>query len=126
MIYKISLLSLSIISLAALAMEKQTLAPWVQQAQTVNVRTALKTLNDGISITDTSTIADLKLSLHDREGIPSEQQVIHPLFTSWWTLKLFDKTGPVLQDDENIKQVMTRFNTNRFILFLSLRKLTNT
>ena len=126
MLHKISFLSLSFFALPTFTMERQSLAPWVQQAQTVNVRTAMKLLNDGITITDKSTIADLKVSLFDREGIPTDQQAIHPLFTSWWTLKLRDYTGPLLQDNENLKQVMNRFNTDRFILFLSLRKSTNT
>lgn len=125
MFHKITFLSLSLAPLSMLAMEPQQMAPWVQNAKTVTVRTALKTLNDGIEITDKSTIADLKVSLHDREGIPTDQQSIHPLFTSWKTLKLIDYRGPVLQDNENIKQVMNLFNTNRFILFLSLRKIQN-
>lgn len=125
MLHKIIFLSLSILSISTFGMEQQALAPWVQKSNTVGVRTALKSLNEGITITDASTVADLKVSLFDLEGIPTQQQVIHPLFTSWWTLKLRDYTGPVLQDNENIKQIMTRFNTNRFILFLSLRQIQN-
>lgn len=117
------LLSLTIIATKSFTMHTSNdLKPWVKAAEQIKVRTALKYLMN-VQINDNSTVFDVKNSLLDMEGIPTEQQALYPMATNWWTLGMIDKRGDKLQDDsENIKQIMNRNNSDRFILYLSLRK----
>ncbi len=122
MIHKI-FLSLSLIALSSIGMERQALLPWVQQAQEITVASSLQKTMGRFSITDTTTVADVKKSVRDSEGIAVEHQTLHPLIKSWWTLKLFEKASKApLPDATNIKQAMSDHNTARFLMLLWLKK----
>ena len=63
------LLSTSFISFSSFAMHNaRTLAPWVQAARTINVRTPAKQLNGALAINDNSTVLDVKNRIEDMEG----------------------------------------------------------
>lgn len=115
------LVSLSLVATRSFAMQTD-LKPWVQAATHIKVRTMTQKMTDNVQIDDKSTVFDVKNKLHNLEGIPTDQQSISPLWTSWHTLWLLDRTGDKLNDNQSIKQIMNTFNTDRFLLCLSLRK----
>lgn len=118
MIYKLSLLFVSLLPLGIFAMDKQPLAPWVQKVNKIEVASTLKKTMRSYSIDDDTTVLELKKQIQDDQGIAFDQQSLLVLIRHWW---LFEKNGPYLADSDNIKQVMARYNTRRLLL-LSLRK----
>ncbi len=96
------------------------LPAWVQAAHSIHVRTSLKTLNADLGITDNSTVLDVKQHIDDMEGIPVAQQSLYPLDDSWLNFLSRNTVGPILSDDQRIKNMMNLYNTRHFLLVLRL------
>lgn len=120
MLKKYVVLSIALIIATIGAMEpSKALAPWVAQATCITVRTLTKH-GMNVAITNTTTVADVKSALCDREGIPADQQSISASWANWKSLWLFDTHGAPLSDTTNIRQIMNKHNTDRFLLVLNL------
>lgn len=105
---------------------QQPLQPWVQAANSIQVRTLLQKSLGDIGITNNSTILDVKNSVRARQGIPTEQQKLYAEYKQrfdngrGWYLK--DVRSEELSDYENAKEIMNRYNSKCFLLFLTLRR----
>ena len=97
---------------------KQLLA-WVVKAN--HIRVTHPQLNSTIQIDDNTIIKDIKTELFDREGILVEQQVLHAASTNWWMLGLTKNFSGPLPNDNNVKEIMSKHNTDVLRLFLMLR-----
>lgn len=94
---------------------------WVQDAKTVQIRSLFKLLDDKFSIHDATTIADIKSRLRDREGIPTNQQVIQARYTDLPTFWRYSYSEQ-LDDECYVKDVMHCYNSNCLIMCLALQQ----
>lgn len=115
MIHKIVFLSLSL-CLSSIAMEQKRLIPWVQNTNKITVASSQNRSFSSFTIDDATTVADIKKTIQHTKGISVEQQSFFPVIP-WMFCK---KTGQELDDNANIKQIISAFNTTRFLVWLSL------
>lgn len=121
MLYKL-ILSFCFIALSPLcAMQPGALQPWVQQATSVQVE-MMKKMSEEYPINNTTTILDIKNQVHHDQGIPVAHQKMYALFSIPWTLGVIQSRSRLLGDQENVKQVMSEYNTSKLKVMLSLRQ----
>ncbi len=111
-----SLVMFSIISCAGMDNPRQQ---WVQAARDIHVKTSLKQINDRLGITDNSTILDVKRSIANLEGIEVSKQSLYALY-SQGIFRLNEMMSEQLPDNQNIKSLMSLYNTRRFLLVIHL------
>lgn len=96
----------------------------VQATQEIRVRTLTKYSYVNVPIDGNSTIQDVKNILSTMKNIPANQQSLHPLWfnTGKWQLAQFrgsalaDESGPCLENNANIKNIMQKYKSDRFLL----------
>lgn len=123
MFKKLIFLSLIFAIAPILAMEEEMvvtkpaiIAEWAKNASHVHIE-SLK-LNVDFNIKDDTTILDIKNMLVDCEGIPTDQQKLLPLWKILWIKKPYNV---FLNDDRNIKEIMSTYNTFNLALYLTLK-----
>ena len=95
------------------------LLPWVVAAKQIQVKSLSS--NSMIEIDDKTNIKDVKTKLLDYEGIPVEQQALRAASTNWWKLGLSTNYSDPLPNDNNVKKIMSKHNTDVLALSLKLR-----
>lgn len=124
MLKKLTILSVSLVIVPALGMEKTSnMQPWVQQASTIRIEHSV--WGQDLDIDDTTTILDLKNKLFGNKGIPVEGSVLRPSCgersSRWVPYSLMPKPGRELKNDENVKEIMHSHGVNCLALFLTLQ-----
>jgi len=121
MIYKPTILSLSLISLSTIAMDPP-LIPVAKKRQVIKIEADSQEI-DAVSlyITRDMTVLDVKKIIRDKRRIPIEHQSLHPKASSWKHLFNPDYRERCLEDNEAIQPVTKRYHTNSFLLCLILR-----
>ncbi len=124
MFKKMLFISCILTNLSVFAMQQPALQPWVVATTAIKIQ-SLK-INSSITIQDSTTVADVKNSLYDSEGIPAAQQSLHAVLIPWWSVLGVGKRlmAVALDDTQNIKQIMNQHNTDTFQLYLTLRSST--
>ncbi|HEV2916917.1 MAG TPA: hypothetical protein VGW78_04165 [Candidatus Babeliales bacterium] len=122
MIKKLFFLS-TIFAIPAIGMEnvpKITLRSWVEKTSRIYVRT--DNANYTGDIADDSTIEDLKEEFEIRKGIPAEQQQICAVWLERRRNRIrkwHERASPYLQNQDNIKYLMSIYNTNMFQIYVT-------
>lgn len=118
--FKVLILFFGCMTLSTHASEKLVIAKWVAKADHVRIKTmkAVYTLD----IDNVTEIGDLKEQLYNDEDIPVNQQVLHAIWRNRRTLGLTGGRSQALDNNENVKHIMNKYNTNLFELFFTIRK----
>jgi hypothetical protein len=106
------------------AMETKKVAnwpDWVEQADTIQVTSALGKQTFDLPIQKGSIILDIKNQLYNHEGIPVEQQSLVPAKKGWMLSNSQPLTKTPLDDTSIVKDVMAKHNTALLMIYLKLR-----
>ena len=108
------LLYLSIFSISASAAD-MVLKRWVREATQIKIEALKNTII--VSINSSSTFGDVKNTLSSDEDIHVEYHVLKPI---WLYQEGVKGTGPEVGNSDNVKRVMSEYNTSNFKLFPNL------
>lgn len=109
MIKKLTFLSLALGTASAFAMNKDG------QGQTLSVTIESLQFTQDFDVQEETTILDLKNVLFSTKKIPIIKQALQPVLPGWITREV----GPLLSNDENIKNIMKKYSTDTFALSLT-------
>lgn len=73
-----------------------------------------------VPVNTTTTVLDIKTSLHNTDGIPVERQHLRAMILNPWTLEMTSKASEELLDDANVAFVMENYNAKALMLCLTL------